>query len=147
MMEDLGLKDAKLTILQSQDDSGVREDIDEIKQMYMESNKLLITRDESLREKDHRITELEKNLRRYYDNEVLFDRVVQEIKINYSGLKQVSFARELVSDFEKIDTSNVITVRWKALVNKRQRRAQETKLKEWMQVRLKLNNIEVRELP
>lgn len=147
MMEDLGLKDAKLTILQSQDDSGVREDIDEIKQMYMESNKLLITRDESLREKDHRITELEKNLRRYYDNEVLFDRVVQEIKINYSGLKQVSFARELVSDFEKIDTSNVITVKWKALINKRQRRSQEKKLKEWMQVRLKLKNIEVRELP
>ena len=147
MMEDLGLKDAKLTILQSQDDSGVREDIDEIKQMYMESNKLLITRDESLKEKDIRISELEKNLRRYYDNEVLFDRVVKEIKINYSGLKQVSFARELVSDFEKIDTSNVITVKWKALVNKRQRRSQEKKLKEWMQVRLKLNNIEVRELP
>jgi len=147
MMEDLGLKDAKLTVLQSQDDSGVREDIDEIKQMYMESNKLLITRDESLKEKDIRISELEKNLRRYYDNEVLFDRVVKEIKINYSGLKQVSFARELVSDFEKIDTSNVITVKWKALVNKRQRRSQEKKLKEWMQVRLKLNNIEVRELP
>ena len=138
---------SKLTILQSQDDSGVREDIDEIKQMYMESNKLLITRDESLKEKDIRISELEKNLRRYYDNEVLFDRVVKEIKINYSGLKQVSFARELVSDFEKIDTSNVITVKWKALVNKRQRRSQEKKLKEWMQVRLKLNNIEVRELP
>ena len=113
----------------------------------MESNKLLITRDESLKEKDIRISELEKNLRRYYDNEVLFDRVVKEIKINYSGLKQVSFARELVSDFEKIDTSNVITVKWKALVNKRQRRSQEKKLKEWMQVRLKLNNIEVRELP
>ena len=147
MMTDLGLKDTKLTILQSQDDSGVREDIDEIKEMYMESNKLLITRDESLKEKDLRINELEKNLRRYYDNEVLFDRVVKEIKINYSGLKQVSFAREYVSDFEKIDTTNVITVKWKATVNKRQRNAQEKMLKEWMQVRLKLKNIEVRELP
>jgi uncharacterized hydrophobic protein (TIGR00271 family) len=147
MMDELGLEDTKLTILQSQDDSGVREDIDEIKNMYMESNKLLITRDESLKEKDLRISELEKNLRRYYDNEVLFDRVVKEIKINYSGLKQVSFAREYVSDFEKIDTSNVITVKWKATVNKKQRNVQEKKLKEWMQVRLKLKNIEVRELP
>jgi len=62
-------------------------------------------------------------------------------------LKQVSFAREYVSDFEKIDTTNVITVKWKATVNKRQRNAQEKMLKEWMQVRLKLKNIEVRELP
>ena len=146
LLDELGLKNTKLTILQSQDDSGVREDIDQMKELYMESNKLLITREESLKEKDHRISELEKNLRRYYDNEVLFDRVVKEIKINYNDLKSVSYAREYVSDFEKIDTSNVITVQWKAMVNKRQRRIQEEKLKKWMQLRLKLKNIEVREL-
>ena len=146
LMEELGLKNTKLTILQSQDNSGVREDIDQMKELYMESNKLLITREESIREKDQRISKLEKNLRRYYDNEVLFDRVVKEIKINYNDLKSVSYAREYVSDFEKIDTSNVITVQWKAVVNKRQRRIQEEKLKKWMQIRLKLKNIEVREL-
>jgi len=146
LLDELGLEDTKLTILQSQDNSGVQHDIDQMKELYMESNKLLITREESLKEKDHRISELEKNLRRYYDNEVLFDRVVKEIKINYNDLKSVSYAREYVSDFEKIDTSNVITVQWKAMVNKRQRRIQEEKLKKWMQIRLKLKNIEVREL-
>lgn len=146
LMEELGLKNTKLTILQSQDNSGVREDIDQMKELYIESNKLLITREESIREKDQRISKLEKNLRRYYDNEVFFDRVVKEIKINYNDLKSVSYAREYVSDFEKIDTSNVITVQWKALVSKRQRRIQEEKLKKWMQIRLKLKNIEVREL-
>ncbi len=146
LMDELGIKNTKLTILQSQDDSGVRQDIDQMKELYLESSKLLINREESLKEKDHRISELEKNLRRYYDNEVLFDRVVKEIKINYNDLKSVSFAREYVSDFEKIDTSNVITVQWKALVNKRQRRIQEEKLQRWMQERLKLKNIEVREL-
>ena len=65
LLDELGLKDTKLTILQSQDDSDVRQDIDQMKEMYMESNKLLITREESLREKDQRISELEKNLRRY----------------------------------------------------------------------------------
>lgn len=146
LLDELGLKGTKLTILQSQDDSDVRQDIDQMKELYVESNKLLITREESLREKDQRISELEKNLRRYYDDEVFFDRVVKEIKINYNDLKSVSYAREYVSDFEKIDTSNVITVQWKALVNKRQRRIQEEKLKKWMQVRLELKNIEVREL-
>jgi uncharacterized hydrophobic protein (TIGR00271 family) len=146
-MNELGLKDTKLTVLQSQDDSGIRQDIDRIKEMYVESNKMLISRDESLREKDQRISELETVLRRYYDNEVLFDRVVKEIGINYTDLQKVSFAREYVSDFEKIDTTNVISVTWKNSINKRQRKIQEEKLKAWMETRLKIKNIEVREVP
>ena len=146
-LDELGLKNTKLTILQSQDDTRMREDIDQIKEMYMESNKMLISRDESIREKDDRINELEQTLRRYYDNEVLFDRVVKEIGINYSDLKNVRFAREYVSDFEKIDTLNVISVSWKGGVSKRQKKIQEEKLKAWMETRLKIKNIEVREVP
>jgi uncharacterized hydrophobic protein (TIGR00271 family) len=146
-MDEFGLKNTKLTILQSQDDSVIRQDIDRIKEMYMESNKMLISRDESLKEKDQRISELENTLRRYYDNEVLFDRVVKEIGINYTDLKKVSFAREYVSDFEKIDTTNVISVTWKDSINKSQRKIQEEKLKAWMETRLKVKNIEVREVP
>ena len=146
-LDELGLKDTKLTILQSQDDSRIRQDIDQIKDMYMDSNRMLISRDETIKEKEIRISKLEKDLRRYYDNEVLFDRVVKEIGINYGGLKKVSFAQELVSDFEKIDTANIISVKWKPLVSKKQRRQDEKKLKEWMEARLNLKNIEIRELP
>jgi uncharacterized hydrophobic protein (TIGR00271 family) len=146
-MTELGLKNTKLTILQSQDDSSIREDIDQIKDMYMDSNRMLISRDETIREKEIRISKLEKDLRRYYDNEVLFDRVVKEIGINYSGLNKVSFAQELVSDFEKIDTANIISVKWKPLVGKKKRRQDEKKIKEWMEARLNLKHIEIRELP
>lgn len=146
-MDELGLKDTKLTILQSQDDSRLREDIDQIKDLYMDSNRMLISRDETIKEKEIRISKLEKDLRRYYDKEVLFDRVVKEIGINYNGLQKVSFAQEFVSDFEKIDTANIISVKWKPLVGKKQRRQDEKKLKEWMEARLDLKNIEIRELP
>ncbi len=146
-MTDLGLKDTKLTILQSQDDSSIREDIDQIKDMYMDSNRMLISRDETIKEKEIRISKLENDLRRYYDNEVLFDRVVKEIGINYNGLKKVSFAQEFVSDFEKIDTANIISVKWKPLVGKKKRRQDEKKIKEWMEARLNLKHIEIRELP
>lgn len=146
-LDELGLKNTKLTILQSQDDSRIRQDIDQIKDLYMDSNRMLISRDETIKEKEIRISKLEKDLRRYYDNEVLFDRVVKEIGINYNGLNKVSFAQELVSDFEKIDTANIISVKWKPLVSKKQRRQDEKKLKEWMEARLNLKNIEIRELP
>ena len=59
----------------------------------------------------------------------------------------MSFAQEFVSDFEKIDTANIISVKWKAVVSKKKRRQDEKKIKEWMEARLNLKHIEIRELP
>ena len=39
---------------------------------------MLSSRDETIKEKDLRINELEKDLRRYYTNEVHFDRMIKE---------------------------------------------------------------------
>jgi len=145
-LKELGLENTNLTILQSQDDSDVREDIDKIKDLYINNYKMLSAKDESIKEKDLRINELEKDLRKYYDNEILFDQVVKEIEINYDKLQEISFAREYVSNFKKIDTISIISVRWKALVKKKEKNQQEKKLKKWMETRLKIKNIEIREL-
>ena len=143
-MEELGLKNTTLTILKSQDDSSVRADIDNLKEMYMNSHNLLSSRDATIKEKDLRISELEKDLRRYYASEIRFDRIVNEIKINYGDLKTISFAREYSTNFEKMDTLNIITVSWKGKVNKRRRNEMEKNLKQWLETRLRLKNIEVR---
>jgi len=50
-LQDLGLKNTKLTILKSQDDSSIREDIDKIKELYINSNQILSSRDETIKEK------------------------------------------------------------------------------------------------
>jgi len=145
-LNEFGLKNTNLVILQSQDDSGIRDDIDQIKEMYLNNYKMLSAKDESINEKNVRINELEKDLRRYYNNEILFDQVVKEIKINYKDLKAVGFAKVLVSNFNKTDTIPVISVKWKAKVKNNKRRREEKKLKNWMEVRLKLKNIEIRQL-
>ena len=143
-ISELGLKNTKLTILKSQDDSGIREDIDKIKELYINSHQMLSSRDETIKEKDLRISELEKDLRRYYANEVHFDRIIKEIKINYADLQEIGYSREYVSNFEKMDTLNVISVRWKNKVSNRQRKQQEEKLKAWLQTRLDIKNLEIR---
>jgi uncharacterized hydrophobic protein (TIGR00271 family) len=144
-IKELGLKNTKLTILKSQDDSGIREDIDKIKELYINSHQMLSSRDETIKEKDLRISELEKDLRRYYANEVHFDRIIKEIQINYADLQEIGYSREYVSNFEKMDTLNVISVTWKNKVSNRQRKIQEEKLKEWLQARLDIKNLEIRE--
>ena len=145
-MLDLGLRNTKLTILKSQDDSGIREDIDQIKEMYINSHQMLSSRDETIKEKDLRISELEKDLRRYYANEVHFNRVIEEIRINYSELQEIRFAREYASNFEKIDTLNIVSVKWKNKISNRKRKQQEKQLQEWLKTRLNLKQLEVREL-
>ena len=145
-LRDLGLGSTKLVLLQSQDNTGIREDIDQIKELYINSHKMLSTKDETIRDKDLRIQELEKDLRRYYSNEVRFDQMVREIKINYTDLQAISYAREFRSDFEKMDTINIVTVKWKNKVNRRNRKQQEKKLQEWLQQRLRIKNIEIREM-
>lgn len=145
-IQELGLKNTKLTILKSQDDSGIREDIDKIKELYINSHQMLSSRDETIKEKDLRINELEKDLRRYYANEVHFDRIIKEIQINYSDLKEIGYYREYISNFEKMDTLNIISVRWKNKVTNRQKKQQEEKLKAWLQTRLNIKNLEIRQL-
>jgi uncharacterized hydrophobic protein (TIGR00271 family) len=145
-LAELGLKNTKLIILQSQNDSGIRDDIDKIKELYINGYKLINAKDETIKEKDQRIVELEKDLRKYYDNDILFNQVIKEIKINYDDLKQISFAREYVTNFKKIDTVSIISVKWKTKVKKKDQIDQEKKLKKWMETRLKIEKIEIRQL-
>ena len=145
-IQELGLKNTKLTILKSQDDSGIREDIDKIKELYINSHQMLSSRDETIKEKDLRINELEKDLRRYYTNEVHFDRIIKEIQINYADLEQIGYYREYITNFEKMDTLNIISVRWKKKVSNRQKKQQEEKLQQWLQTRLNIKNLEIRQL-
>ena len=73
-LNDMGLEDTELTILQSQDNTGLQQDIEQMKELYVNNLSMLSSRDETIREKDMRITELEKDLLRYAANEVRFDR-------------------------------------------------------------------------
>lgn len=146
-LNELGLGNTNLVLLQSQDNAGIREDIDKIKELYINSHKMLSTKDETIRDKDLRIDELEKDLRRYYANEIHFDRILKEIQINYDDLQSISFAREYRSDFEKMDTINIVSVKWKAKVRNKSKKDQEKKLKQWLEQRLKVKNIEIRNMP
>jgi len=143
-MEKLGLKDAKLTILQSQDDSEVRDDIDNLKNMYMNSHKMITVKDETIKEKNIRINELEKDLRKYYKQEIRFEQISKEVKINYENLVKIGFAREYITNFEKIDTMSIISLEWDSKIRKKQKKEQEEKVKKWLETRLNIKNIDIR---
>ncbi len=141
-----GLEDTKLTILQSQDDSRIRNDIDEIKDLYINSHKLLSAKDVTISEKDKLIKELENDLRRYYRNEIPVSSIGKEIRINYEHIKRINFAEEFSTNFKKVDTTFYIGVQWDRNISEKEKRKQEKKLKAWLQTRLYIKKLEVREI-
>ena len=127
---------------------------EDLKELFQNNSKILIARDEALKEKELEITELTNDLnrlaianRRFKANEDRFNGdIIKEIQINYTDLKEIRYAREYATNFKKLDTLNVVTVKWKNGLNNREKKQQQKKLRDWLQARLNLNNIEVREL-
>lgn len=140
-LSEFGLKGTKLLVMHSQSDEDIKDDINEIKSLYIQTNKMLTSKDESLYEKEKRIEELESQLRKYYANEILFEQVVNEVKINYENLEKVGYAREFVSNFQKTDTLTVFYVKWDEKIGRNKIKENELKLKSWMESRLKADSI------
>ncbi len=141
-----GLADTKLDILQSQEDSAIRNDIDEIKNLYINSHKLLSAKDVTISEKDKLIKELENDLRKYYRNEIPVSSIGKEIQINYEHIKMLNFAEEFSTNFKKVDTTFYVGVHWDNKISDKEKRIQEKKLKKWLETRLFIKNLKVREV-
>jgi len=145
-LKKIGLSDTKLEILQSQEDSRIRNDINEIKELYINSHKLLSAKDVTITQKDKLIKELENDLRKYYKNEIPVNSIGKEIKINYEHIKRINFAEEFSTNFKKVDTTFYIGVHWDNKIDEKEKRKQEKKLKKWLETRLFIKKLEVKEI-
>lgn len=132
------LENTNLLIRGGSDDN--REKFEYVTELY-EAKKL------ELASKDERIEVLESEvnrLQRFAYNEVPFDEISKEIRINYENVSQLGFANEIVTNFEKTDTLPVFFIQWKTGMNQRLREERMKKLTEWLQFRTKNTKVQVR---
>ncbi len=101
---------------------------------------------EVLADKDLQIRFLEDELAKFTTGSTPFDQLSNEIKINYSNLRSISFSNTLESNFKKIDTIKRFSVRWDNTITAAQKAENQKKLKDWLEFKLKMENIEVREI-
>ncbi len=144
LMEQKRLMDTELKVYQGQTNMNMQQDVEEIKSLYMSNYKLLSEKEESLVSKDKRIDELETLLKKHYGAGLLFEQITDEIRINYTGLEKLGYAKEYVTNFSKVDTLNVFFVKWAGNIKEEDRVQQEQKLKLWMESRLNVRPVEVR---
>ena len=110
---------------------------------YMEE---LRTRDSlDLMSQQQKITFLEDRVRKlakYERNQIPFENLTEEVRINYENLEAFGYASKVSSNFKTIDTMSVFTVKWKDAVTKDSlNRIQQKKLEIWLKFKLKLDTL------
>ncbi|MBE0424021.1 MAG: DUF389 domain-containing protein [Lutibacter sp.] len=134
------LTETKLIVEQGAD-SDLMQEVKNLTDLYNQNQKLISSRDESLKEKEDKIKLLEIELGKFYDNEIPFRQISKEAQINYSGLKQLNYSRLYKTNFQTIDTITVFNAEWNSDVqNKAQ---EEIRLKKWLKTRLNLDTLVV----
>lgn len=94
-----------------------------------------------LESKVQQLSKLEKN---HIAN---FDALAEEVKINYETVAELSYAYVINSNFKKLDTLTVFSVKWdKTKSNEKSRKNDREKLHKWLKQRLKLDTLVVKRI-
>ncbi|MDX5585116.1 MAG: DUF389 domain-containing protein [Aureibaculum sp.] len=141
-LAELGLTDVEL-VVQQEDDSEIKQQVENLQDLYSQNQKIITSRDESIKEKEDRIRLLESELSKFYDDQVPFKTISEEAKINYEGIERMSYYKQIKTDFNKIDSLAVFSVKWKEDINSKILQGQEQKLNLWLKKRLDLDTLKV----
>ena len=86
-----------------------------------------------------------KQLSKLEKNYIPFEELTKEVKINYETIEKISFAHVITSNFNKMDTLTVFTVKWNdSLANEKVKIKDQEKLEKWLKLKLKLDTLEVK---
>ncbi len=141
-MVDFGLKEVNLNVQQSNEGVEMKTQIDNLTKLYSKNQNIIFSREETIREKDDKIRLLENALTKFYSSQVALDKIGTEIKINYPDVSKITFTNQISSNFKKIDTIPIISVKWDAKT--RNVNQQHKKLSQWLQARLEIKNLKIK---
>lgn len=105
---------------------------------------LYVRNQQIVENKDARIQLLEQELFKYRTAGIPFETVTKEAKINYSGIQEMSYANNLVTNFSRIDTIPTFNVKWSPNLTTAAKKSEMEKLEQWLQLRLSLDTLVVR---
>ena len=147
IQEDERLLGTKLNVRQGQDKSDelalklsdkVKEGV--LQDLYTQSSQQISDKDAKIRLLENEINRLAAEAKK---SEIPLQDLATEAKINYSGIQSLSYANVVTTDFKKIDTIPVFTVRWDDKLKTKTKNSQEVKLGEWLKYKLKLDTLKI----
>lgn len=90
---------------------------------------------------EDRVRKLNKLERNY----IPFEELIKEVKINYEAIGQFSYSNVITSNFKKLDTISVFSVKWiDSLSNEASKTKDKQKLERWLKLKLNLDTLIVK---
>ncbi len=141
-MQEMGLIDTELRIQQG-DDSEIRQQVQDLQDLYSQNQKIITSRDESIKEKDEKIRLLENQLSRINENSIPLYQLGEEAKVLFPALQELSYSDMIKTNFKSIDTLRVFQFNWYDSIPRKTIREENPKLRAWLKARLKLDTLRV----
>lgn len=86
-----------------------------------------------------------KSLAKLEAQQIPFDKLTKEVKINYENVSRLSYSTVITSNFSKIDTLSVFTVKWnEGSVKEADILKQQNKLERWLKQRFDLDSLVIK---
>lgn len=140
---DLGLDDTELRV-QQKDDTEILSKVKDLENLYSQNQKLLNSREESIREKEDKIRLLEKQLTKISSTSIPLKQVGNEARVIFSALETLSYSDNIKTNFKTIDTVRAFQFNWYDSISRKTVKDQEPRLKSWLKTRLQLDTLVVR---
>lgn len=143
-MSEYDLQGVKLKIHQAKDNSNelANKLSKEVRSGILED--IYKKNEEAIKDKDEKIKLLESQISLLSHNEIPYDNIKKEIKLQYNEVEKMEFGRTISTDFsEKQDTVSTFLIHWNNQLNEEQRREKRTALQTWLRVRLNDEKVKV----
>jgi len=131
------LQEVNLLLNQSSKDNSYKDEVKYIAELRFRDSLDLMSKNQKiifLEEKLAKLSVLEAD-------QIPFESIAEEARINYDGLKSLSFSIKLVSDFNNIDTLTVFTVQWKDSLSPTKVSADKKRLYEWLKFKVPADSL------
>ena len=131
------LQEVNLLLNQSSKDNSYKDEVKYIAELRFRDSLDLMSKNQKiifLEEKLAKLSMLEAD-------QIPFESIAEEARINYDGLKGLSFSIKLVSDFNNIDTLTVFTAKWKDSLPPAKVSADKKRLYEWLKFKVPADSL------
>tara|TARA_R110001583_G_scaffold311_8_gene2833 strand:- start:2508 stop:3935 length:1428 start_codon:yes stop_codon:yes gene_type:complete len=140
-LPEYGLQNAKLIVHQGADDSDLRNEVKNLSNLYIQNQKIISSRDETVKEKEAKLKLLSTQLSKYEKSQIPFVQISKEAQINYNGLSNLSYAKLVQTNFNTVDTITVFNAKWYDSVPNINN--QQLLLHKWLKTRLNLDTLQL----
>ncbi|MBT5870935.1 MAG: DUF389 domain-containing protein [Bacteroidetes bacterium] len=131
------LQEVNLLLNQSSKDNSYKDEVKYIAELRFRDSLDLMSKNQKiifLEEKLAKLSMLEAD-------QIPFESIAEEARINYDGLKGLSFSIKLVSDFNNIDTLTVFTAKWRDSLPSAKVSADKKRLYEWLKFKVPADSL------